>query len=117
MQDFKNLEAWKKSHAVTLETYSKTANFLRSELFGVTSQMRRAAVSISANIAEGSSRGGDKEFAQFLRVASASASELEYFSILVADLAYLKRSEAVALGANVIEVRRMLSGLMATLDA
>ena len=116
MQDFKNLQVWQKSHVFTLETYEKTATFPRSELFGITSQMRRAAVSIAANIAEGSSKGGDKEFAQFLRHASASASELEYFSILVADLAYLKKAEAIALGANVVEVRRMLSGLIATRD-
>ena len=116
MQDFKNLEVWRKSHAVALETYVKTAKFPRSELFGVSSQMRRAAVSIPANIAEGSSRGGDKEFAQFLRHACASASELEYFSILAADLAYLTRAEGAALGADVVEVRRMICGLIATLD-
>ena len=83
MQDFKNLKAWQKAHRLVLETYAKTANFPREEQFGLTAQVRRAAVSIAANIAEGSSRRGDREFAQFLRVASGSASEVEYFAILV----------------------------------
>ena len=69
MQDFKKLTVWKKSHALVLDVYAKTAHFPADELFGLVAQMRRAAVSIPANIAEGSSRGGDKEFAQFLRVA------------------------------------------------
>jgi four helix bundle protein len=70
--------------------YAITANFPRTETFGVTSQARRAAVSIAANIAEGSARSGDKEFGRFLYISLGSASELEYFSILVADLGLLK---------------------------
>jgi len=115
MQDFKNLQVWQKSHALVLEVYAKTANFPPSELYGLVSQIRRAAVSIPSNIAEGSSRGGDKEFAQFLRIASGSTSELEYLSILVADLAYLDKDTAAHIGDQAIEVRRMLSGLLATL--
>ncbi len=115
MQDFKNLQAWQKAHRLVLETYAKTANFPRAEQFGLTAQVRRAAVSIASNIAEGSSRRGDREFAQFLRVASGSASEVEYFAILVADLSLLGRPEAAQI-ADAVEVRRMLSGLLATLS-
>ena len=78
MQDFKNLQVWQKSHALVLDVYAKTANFPPSEMYGLVSQIRRAAVSIPSNIAEGSSRGGDKEFAQFVRIACGSTSELEY---------------------------------------
>ena len=119
MQDFKNLQAWQKAHRLVLETYAKTANFPREEQFGLTAQVRRAAVSIAANIAEGSSRGSDREFAQFaqfLRVASGSASEVEYFAILVADLSLLSRPEAAHIAEGAAEVRRMLSGLLASLS-
>lgn len=66
MQDFRKLKVWQKSHALALHVYGKTADFPKAEMFGVTAQTRRAAVSIAANIAEGSARSGDKEFARFL---------------------------------------------------
>ena len=115
MQDFRNLQVWQKSHALVLDVYAQTATFPGSELYGLVSQMRRAAVSIPTNIAEGSSRGGDKEFAHFLRVACGSASEIQYFSILIADLAFVDARAAARIGDQAIEVRRMLSGLLATL--
>ena len=88
MQDFKKLTAWQKSHVVTLQMYAETANFHRSELFGLTSQMRRAASSIPANIAEGCCHGGEPTLARHLRIALGSAGELEYYIILAADLIY-----------------------------
>ena len=106
MQDFKNLQVWQKSHALVLDVYAKTANFPPSELYGLVSQIRRAAVSSPSNIAEGSSRGGDKEFAQFLRIACGSTSELGYLFILVADLAYLDKRTAADIGEQAVEVRR-----------
>ena len=98
-----------------LHVYAKTANFPPSEMYGLVSQIRRAAVSIPSNIAEGSSRGGDKEFAQFLRIVCGSTSELEYLFILVADLACLDRQSSTDLGDQAVEIRRMLSGLLGTL--
>jgi four helix bundle protein len=115
MQDFRKLKVWQKAHALALHVYSKTADFPKSELFGVTSQTRRAAVSTAANIAEGSARGGDKEFARFLYIALGSASELEYFAILIADLGLLKRAEATKIEADAGEIKRMLSGLIGSL--
>ena len=66
MQDFRKLQVWRKSHSLVLQVYAKTAMFPKAETYGVTAQARRAAVSIAANIAEGSARSGDKEFARFL---------------------------------------------------
>jgi four helix bundle protein len=117
MQDFKRLEVWKKSHALVLETYAETANFPKSEVFGLTAQTRRAAVSIAANIAEGSARSGDKEFSRFLQIALGSASEVEYFSILMADLALLDKRRAAQIGNDAVEIKRMLAGLIASLPA
>ena len=117
MQDFRQLNVWKKSHALVLLVYARTANFPRSEMFGVTAQCRRAAVSIAANIAEGSSTGSDGEFGRFLRVAFASASELEYFTILISDLRFVDSAEAAKITADIVEVKRMLAGLIARLKA
>jgi four helix bundle protein len=89
--------------------------FPKAEMFGITAQVRRAAVSIAANIAEGSGRSGDKEFARFLYIALGSASELEYFSILIADLGMLKQSESADIETDAVEIKRMLSGLIASL--
>jgi four helix bundle protein len=74
-------------------------------------------VSIAANIAEGSARSGDKEFSRFLYISLGSASELEYFCILVADLGLLKPAEATVIEADAAEIKRMLSGLIASLPA
>ena len=115
MQDFRNLKVWQNSHSLVLQVYAKTANFPKGETFGVTAQVRRATVSIAANIAEGSARNGDKEFARFLYIALGSASELEYFSILIADLGFLGRAEAEKIGSDAAEVKRMLCGLIASL--
>ena len=82
IQNFRNLIVWRKSHSLVLEVYAKTAKFPRSEMFGLAAQTRRAAVSIAANIAEGSARSSDKEFARFLYISLGSASEIEYLSIL-----------------------------------
>ena len=115
MQDFRNLKVWQKSHRLALKVYAMTANFPKTEAFGITSQARRAAVSIAANIAEGSARSGDKEFARFLYISLGSASELEYFAILIGDLGLLKKPDAAKIETDSAEIKRMLSGLIASL--
>src|SRR5450631_26474 len=75
MQDFRNLKVWEKAHALTLDIYKASKSFPREEMYGMTSQMRRASVSIGANIAEGACRRGDVDFARFLQIAVGSASE------------------------------------------
>jgi len=115
MQDFRKLKVWQKSHLLALHVYAKTAAFPKAEMFGVTSQTRRASVSIAANFAEGSARNGDKEFARFLYISLGSASELEYLSILIADLNLQKKAEAEKIETDATEIKRMLCGLIASL--
>jgi four helix bundle protein len=86
MRDFRKLMVWQKAHQLTLGIYELTANFPRDEVYGLTSQVRRAAASIPANVAEGCGRDGDTELARFLRIAMGSANELEYHLILARDL-------------------------------
>ena len=112
MQDFTKPTAWQKSHFVTLQMYAETANFPRSELFGLTSQMRRAASSIPANIAEGCCHGGQPTLARHLRIALGSAGELEYYVILASDLKFLSSNAATKFTKQVTEVKRIITGLL-----
>jgi len=91
MRDFRKLSVWQKSHALTLDVYQATAPFPRQEVFGLTSQLRRSAAGIAANIAEGCGRSSDKDFARFLTVVLGSASESEYHVLLAFGLGYLKK--------------------------
>ena len=97
------------AHALTLEAYRATAKFPRDEQYGLTSQIRRAASSIPANIAEGCGRASDAEFARFLQIAMGSASELEYHLLLARDLELIDEVEHAALNAHAIQAKRMLS--------
>ena len=112
MQDFRKIMAWQKSHLLVLRVYVVTKTFPKEELFGLTSQMRRAAVSVAANIVEGRYKGGDREFARFLRLALGSAAELEYYVLLAADLSLLQEADRSRLTEAVTEVKRMLTGLV-----
>ena len=84
------LKVWQKAHQLTLKVYRITAAFPREELYGLTSQLRRACSSIAANLAEGCGRNGDMEFARFCSMAMGSASELEYHLLLAKDLKLIK---------------------------
>ena len=90
MKDFRDLKVWAKAHALTLACYEATKPFPREEIFGLVSQIRRAASSIPANIAEGCGRRGNAELHRFLQMAMGSANELEYHLLLSKDLEYLK---------------------------
>jgi four helix bundle protein len=103
---------WQKSHQLTLRVYRVTIAFPKDELFGLTSQIRRAVTSIELNIAEGCGRGGKAELAQFLRIALGSASELECQTEIARDLGYLSPPEAAEWLAATTEIKRMLSGLL-----
>jgi four helix bundle protein len=116
MQDFKQLKVWQKSHTMVLRIYAATAVFPEHERFGITSQMRRAAASVPANIAEGCARAGRAEFCQFLHVSAGSASELEYFLLLARDLRLFTDKQHAALHASLLEIRRMLTGLIQQVD-
>ena len=112
MQSFRNLKVWEKAHAITLDIYLASRAFPKDELYGLTSQMRRASASVGANIAEGSCRKGDVEFGRFLQIAMGSASELEYHLLLAHDLHILQPLDYERLSDRVIEVKRMLASLI-----
>jgi four helix bundle protein len=111
MEDFKDLKVWTKAHHLTLAVYRMTHNFPTDELYGLTSQMRRSAASIGANIAEGCGRRSDPEMKRFLQIARGSASELEYHLLLARDLGLLVLEEFENLEAKLSEVQRMLAAL------
>jgi four helix bundle protein len=112
VRDFKRLVVWEKAHALTLSAYRATQSFPRGELYGLTSQLRRAAASIPANVAEGYGRRGDAELAQFIGIALGSASELEYHLVLARDLGYIDAVVHEQLNSATLEVQRMLASLM-----
>jgi four helix bundle protein len=93
MHDFKDLKVWTKAHRLTVGVYRTTREFPREELFGLTSQLRRSASSVGANIAEGCGRRSDAELARFLHIARGSAVELENHLLLARDLDYLAGGE------------------------
>jgi four helix bundle protein len=116
MQDFRNLTVWTAARALTKDVYELTRQFPQSEQFGITSQMRRASVSICSNIAEGCGRRGDPEFRRFLDIAMGSACELECELILAVDLRLIPESARAPLLARLIEIKRMLTGLSTRLS-
>ncbi len=115
MEDFKDLVVWQKSHQLALDLHDRTRSFPREELFGVTGQMRRAASSIPANLAEGCGRRSDGELLRFVQIARGSASELEYHLLLARDLGFLSADEFRDFEPRVLEVQRMLASLAQTL--
>lgn len=103
MKDFRHLQVWEESHQLVLAVYKATKEFPREELYGLTSQIRRASMSIPTNIAEGCGRGTDPDFARFLQIAMGSASEKEYQLILAGDLGFLPNEIYERLHTNVEE--------------
>jgi four helix bundle protein len=115
MQDFHELKVWQKAHALTMAVYNETHVLPKDELYGLTSQLRRASSSIPANIAEGCGRSGDIEFARFLQISMGSASEFEYHLLLARDLGFINDVTHARLSEQVIEIKRMLVSFMKTL--
>lgn len=111
MKDFRQLVVWQKVHVVTLNIYRHTAQFPKTELYGLVSQMRRCSSSIGANIAEGCGRSNNGDFQRFLQNAMGSASELEYHLLLSRDLDYLPQEQYLELNKQLAEVKRMLVAL------
>jgi four helix bundle protein len=112
MRDFRELKVWEKAHQLTLEAYRVTKSFPKEELYGLTGQIRRAAGSVAANIAEGSGKNSRPEFARFLQIALGSTSELEYHFLLSRDLQYLAPDVYENLSLQVIETKKMLTGFL-----
>jgi four helix bundle protein len=117
MQNFRDLKVWQRSHLLALNIYRQTKSFPAHEQYGVTSQLRRAAVSVPTNIAEGSKRRQNRDYARFLNIAEASLAETEYLIILSRDLGYLPEDSAAALSQDVDEISRMLHSLYQKVEA
>ena len=113
-QRFEDLIVWQKAHALTLRVYKLTKSFPKEELFGLTSQMRRAAVSVPANIAEGFSKKGRPDKARIMNISQASLEELRYFFILARDLEYV---EAKHSWADLDEVARLLGAYVRSVSS
>ena len=110
---FEELIVWQKSHQLTLLVYKITVTYPKHELYGLVAQMRRAAVSVPANIAEGFKRRTNPDKARCMNISQASLEEVRYYFILSRDLGYLKDPESD----RVDEVARLLSAYVRTLDA
>ena len=115
MQDFHKLKVWEKAHTLSLSIYKTSSTFPKAEIYGLTSQIRRAAISIPTNIAEGCGRGTDTDMARFLQISMGSASEVEYLLLLSRDLGLLTNEDHEKNNSEVTEVKRMLYGLIKTL--
>lgn len=117
MRDFHELIVWQKAHGLAVAVYSATRSFPKEELYGLVSQMRRACVSIPANIAEGCGRGSDADFARFVHIAMGSACELEYHLLLAQELDFLERTAFDCLSGELAEIKKMLSSFIKKLKA
>jgi four helix bundle protein len=113
IERFEQLEVWQQAHGLVLLVYQTTSAFPPDEKFGLISQMRRAAVSVPANIAEGFKRRGLRDKAHFYNIAQSSLEELRYYFILCRDLGY--GGESIPLAAKAEQVARMLNGLIQSL--
>jgi len=113
MGDYKNLDVWGKSIALVLEAYKITNNFPKEERYALADQIKRAAVSIPSNIAEGASRNTRKEFIQFLYIALGSAAELETQVIIAEKLGYTENQEKLL--SEITIIRKMLNALITSL--
>lgn len=116
MQDFKKLRVWQHAHQFTLALYDASSTFPRSEKYGLTSQLRRAAVSIPSNIAEGAGRGSNPDFLRFLYIAMGSASETAYQPLLAKDLDFLEEKQYQELRSDLTSIRRMLNAFIQKLE-
>lgn len=109
---YRDLEAWQSARRLVFEIYRSTTDFPREEMFGLKSQLRRAAVSVASNIAEGKGRFSDRELGQFLSIARGSIFEIETQIVIALDLEFITSSQAENLLQRCGEVGRLLNGLI-----
>lgn len=108
MENFKKLSVWKRGVNLVIEIYRLTSGFPQHELYGLTSQIRRSAISISSNIAEGAGRRSQKDFARFLRISYGSACELETQLIISNELGYIGDEQIVGICKEIDELQKMI---------
>lgn len=111
MQDYRKLQVWDLAHKFVIEIYKITKTFPKSEMFGLVSQLQRASVSIPTNIAEGSSKQSQADFARYLSIAIGSASEVDYLLFLCEGLKYMDEEQYMYLSTEIIKIRKMLISL------
>jgi four helix bundle protein len=117
MGDYKQLLVWKQAHGLALEIYRTTRLFPTEERYGLVAQMRRAAVSIVSNIAEGAGRQSDREHSRFLRIARGSVHEVQCQLLLSRDLGFMASDKWLMLDGSVQEISKMINGLASSLDS
>lgn len=115
-RDYRKFIVWQRSHELVKRVYKITKDLPKEEIFGLTSQIRRAAVSIPTNIAEGSGRKSDKAFAQFIDIALGSICELDYLLFLIAELGFIDFSLYEKIAPEIEEIGKMLNGLYNKLE-
>lgn len=116
VKSYKDLEVWKKAIALARHLYEVTETFPAKEIYSLTSQLRRAAVSVPSNIAEGQARRHTKEFVQFLHQSLGSLAEIETQLIIAKEIGYLTAERLEGTQNNVFEIQRMIFGIVAKLD-
>ena len=112
IHSFTDLETWKQAHKLVLNVYQTTKSFPKEERFGLTDQMRRAAVSITSNIAEGFSRQGKKEKLQFYFISRGSLTELQNQLLIAKDIKYLQNKSFRKIAEQTIKVHKLINGLI-----
>ena len=116
MRDYTKIVAWQKADDLTVAVYNATRGFPKDETYALTSQIRRAAYSVPANIVEGSARASKKDYLHFLYIARGSLNETHYFAHLAKRLGYFDTESHAALAAQATEVARTLSGLIQAVE-
>jgi four helix bundle protein len=116
VSDFKKLEVWQKAHATALHAHRVATGIRRSQDLALRAQITRAAMSVPANIVEGRRQESEREFARFLRIAVNSGCELEYHLIVARDIGAISEADSASLLREVIEVRKMIHGLLRTIS-
>ena len=117
VRDHRELEVWKRGHRLALDIYKITRSFPKDEVYGLSAQLRRAAVAISANLSEGGARHSRKEYVQFCYIARGSASEVNYLLIVARDLGYLLPADYDRLSMTCEEISKMLTTLIKSLQS
>ena len=117
LQPFRNVDVWVKAHQLTLQVFQTSEAFPKAETFGLSIQLRRASMNIPLKIAEGCGKGSDEEFHKCLQQARAATVELEYLLLLAHDLKFMETSVYDDLQGKLVQVRKMLSGFMKTLQS
>jgi four helix bundle protein len=115
--NYRNIKAWQKADELVMEIYDATRSFPQEELYGLTSQMRRAAISVAANIAEGTGRNTEKDYLRFLYQARGSLTEVEYYIQLSAKLGYLSNGDFDVLRETRDEAGRVMQGLIRHIES